>query len=247
MPSGQALLIAAVVVIVLAVIVWLATRHPTPPSGGCKTNAGDPGTCNFDKDCNSPNGACYKDAAGVCGCVCSPGYSGVHCETKGVPWNSPHCMGPNTKWPARKDKNGMCVCPPGNWAAGVDPKTGYVQCLKCAGDWGPLSGDTPCAQKWLAAQYLTQNCYTAVNYDPCAAAAEYGYVLSQTGPGGVKGSAASSGSCLGTQSCHCTSSASGATQAPCNVTGWLDPARPNEGCDPTTAERACSSYKCLYS
>ncbi len=37
--------------------------------------------CNYNKDCNYPNGRCYK-LNNKCGCVCATGYSGNHCEHK---------------------------------------------------------------------------------------------------------------------------------------------------------------------
>lgn len=33
-----------------------------------KCQLGDPGSCQLDKDCNYPNGQCYKDDNGNCGC-----------------------------------------------------------------------------------------------------------------------------------------------------------------------------------
>jgi len=139
-------MIALVCVLVLVVVAyWILRPRPAPPTPTCVSARGAPGTCDTDSDCNAPNGACQKNSEGACVCVCAPGYSGTKCQTKGIPYNSYQCMGPNKvpPNPPPGNKNGMCVCPPGSWASGVDPTTGqWVQCLGCAEGWGPLGASS---------------------------------------------------------------------------------------------------------
>lgn len=205
-------------------------------SNTCSSN--DPGTCKTNKDCNN-NGVCTKDN-GVCGCICHAGFSGVHCgESPGIPWNSPHCMGPNTQYPARKDKNGMCVCPPGEWASGISGSYGYVQCLKCASPYGPLSGSAPCTYKWGVEEYLSNTCYDQNTDEVCS---EFDYVFQEVGPNDEKGYTTPVKLCSSANSCRCSKGDAKSNRSVCQVTGYLDPNRKSEGCNDSS--RACSSYNC---
>jgi hypothetical protein len=250
--TKKQLTILAAVGIGIAVAVWLYTRNPptppTPPPPSKKCVRGDPGSCGLDSDCNFPNGQCFKNASGECGCICSPGFSGPNCEIKGIPYNSPQCMGPNTQWTPGKDKNNLCVCPPGHWASGTDPKYGFVQCLKCAGSWGPLSGSTPCSTQWGTATYLANNCHGGGSSSACD---EFNYVLGQTAGPGTSGSVNITGNC-GTDkdlnSCRCDPNNSDTNvRALCNITGWLNPSIPNnQDCSKAGDARPCGSYTCNY-
>jgi hypothetical protein len=225
------------IVIVVLVIIYYYTR----PQVGC---LGGPGsTCNLNSDCNAPHGTCFKNAEGVCGCVCKDGWSGLKCETNGIPVDSKHCMGPNTQWKARTGPGGLCECPLGNWVSGDDPTYGYVQCLKCAGGWGPLAGNTPCQQQWkTVSSASTQNCY-GPKYTSDACGSEYAEYKNQQGPNGEQSSVATVGNCAGTESCHCINPTSGATQRECKITSWINPGTTFENC--STTERPCSGYKCI--
>ena len=240
------------VVILLSIAIWYFFREGPPPQKGCKASPSDPGSCDLDVDCNAPNGQCYKDENGVCKCQCSEGFSGPNCKTSGIPYDSPHCMGPNSQWPARKDKNGLCVCPVGTWASGEDPKYGYVQCLKCGGDWGPLSGDSPCQKKWMESNLVTTNCYGPtinLNTSVCNRPDEFGFTTGQIGPNGEKGSSVySNQKCSDTEGCRCQNLkfSAGVSRPICNVSGWQNPSVTNQTCAEETGKaRPCSGYKCV--
>jgi hypothetical protein len=244
-------MIALVCVLVLVVVAyWILRPRPAPPTPTCVSARGAPGTCDTDSDCNAPNGACQKNSEGACVCVCAPGYSGAKCQTKGIPYNSYQCMGPNKvpPNPPPGNKNGMCVCPPGSWASGIDPTTGqWVQCLGCAEGWGPLGASNACTLQWKnGAVIYTNNCYQANFGEACSA--EFGQFASQTGPNGEKGGASYQGefcaatSPSGNPSCSACTAAGGSTQVGCTVSGWLNPNYPPVNCD---QQRKCSSYSCL--
>ena len=216
------------------------------PTGNKCVNTGAPGSCELDKDCNAPNGQCFKNDQGECGCVCKVGFSGKNCEIKGVPWDSPNCMGPNSQWPAKKDKDGMCVCPSENWADGQDPKFGYVQCLKCAGDWGPLAGDSPCMNKWMEKDLLGKRCISNSLTSEVAWCKEFGPLVQYPGPTGQQGTINLTKKCAGapyTNSCRCSHDSSRGT---CQVTGWLPPNTLEQTCDGSMVERPCSGYECIW-
>lgn len=230
--------------IVGVVLVYFIYQELIKKTGKCKRTA-TPGSCELDSDCNGPNGQCFKDKDGNCMCVCKPGYSGKNCEIKGIPYDSPHCMGPNSQWPPNKDKDGLCVCPAGNWADGTDPKYGYVQCLKCAGDWGPLAGKSPCASKWLVNNLVTPDCGASL-MPPAAqcAPSEFGDILKYDGPNGEKPSTQWAQQCNGPNqqnSCRCSEAS---YRSICKVTGWMEPNQKNQTCDASTQERPCTSYRC---
>lgn len=227
-----------IIVIAASIIIYYYTR---PNNKKCVS--GVAGTCAIDKDCNFPNGVCYKNDNGECGCTCAPGYSGANCAVQGIPWNSPQCMGPNTEYPPGKSPSGLCLCPPGNWASGTDPKYGFVQCLKCAGDWGPLSGNSPCSKKWTSTSTATQNCY-GPNFTGTPCTTEYPQYNSQVGPNGEKGSVTDGGNCQSSNSCRCGITGDGAYQHTCNINGWIDPTVPQPTCATSSKERQCSSYTC---
>jgi hypothetical protein len=241
-PKNIAIIFIIVFSVLSLIIYWLLK----PPSPSNKCVKGDPGTCQMDKDCNGPtNGKCFKNSQGVCGCICNPGYSGLNCQTKGIPWNSTHCMGSN-KWPARKDKNGLCVCPPGNWQSGQDPTYGYVQCLKCAFDWGPFdpSNPSPCTKQWKTANYLSNNCHGIGSSNACN---DFNYVLNETGPTNQQGAVSSLNTCPSNNSCRCDPNNQDTPgRELCQVTGWLDPTKPSDTCAGSNDERSCSSYQCYY-
>lgn len=201
------------------------------------------GGCELDSDCNAPNGQCWKNAQGQCGCVCKNGYSGDKCQTQGIPWNSPNCMGPNTQWPARKDKNNMCVCPPGNWASDTIPGYGYVQCAKCAGDYGPLAGSAACQSQWGQQNLLSNTCITDNNSNQETWCADF---LPNTTypPPGKTGNVVALGKCgalNAPNSCRCSEHAA---RAVCQVNGWVVPNGKNETCYDDNVPRQCSSYNC---
>jgi hypothetical protein len=199
-------------------------------------SASDPGTCHSNIDCNN-NGVCDKNN-GICACICDEGFSGTHCEIANVLWNSPHCMGPNTQWPARKDKNNMCVCPPGHWTSGTDSKYGYVQCLKCDGNYGPLAGNAPCTYVWNTSNYLTNDCYNQNTDKVCS---EFDYLTKYTGPNGEHAYTTPIDLCASSNACRCVSSSS---RSVCQVTGYLNPTRKSDTCSNANTSRVCSSYNC---
>lgn len=238
-------------IVLLSVITyWILNKI----NNTCSPN--DPGVCHSSADCNN-NGVCAKNN-GKCMCVCNDGYTGEHCEVRSIPWNSQHCMGPNKQWPARKDKNGMCVCPPGNWADGVDKTYGYVKCLTCAGNYGPLAGNAPCMNMWQTANYLTNDCYRDNSYLSDIGAGtnihpflkntdevcnEFKYLTHYVGPNGEKGYATPIELCK-SSFCRCNSSkANEYNRSVCQVTGYLD-STPSQTCKDANIERKCSSYNC---
>ncbi len=257
MVSVSAALVCVLVALVIAAVAYWLTRPPQPPPT-CVSNSGVPGTCNYNKDCHYPNGVCQKDSNGACVCICAPGYSGINCQTKGVPYDSYSCMGPNKSPPnppAKKDGQGLCVCPSPNWAAGKDGNGTYVQCLGCAGDWGPLGSPDACSMKWTSVQNMvTNNCYNMDGAsDPVSACvAEYGFYDKQVGPQGVHGSVSYTppnqcspaggpyASCSG-----CPPDGNTYGPIPCDVTGWMPPGAKPPTCSTTSTERPCSGYKCL--
>lgn len=228
------------VVVSVAVYVYYKTQNPVCTK--CVSDKGN-GTCETDGDCNAPNGQCWKNAAGQCGCVCSNGYSGVNCETKGIPWNSPNCMGPNSQWSAKKDKNGMCMCPNNNWASGIDPKYGYVQCLKCAGNWGPLAGSSPCSSQWGQQNVLSNTCITNNNSNQAGWCNDF-LPQTQNPPAGQTGNVTLLGKCgapSDPNSCRCAQPSS---RVVCQVNGWVEPNGKNQTCFDDNVPRNCSSYGC---
>jgi hypothetical protein len=235
------------ILVIMAIAAYYVYTHGPKPKPTCVSESGAPGTCDTDKDCHAPNGVCKKGPEGACVCDCAPGYSGTHCKTKGVPWNSYNCMGPNKTPPnpsPRKDGNGLCVCPPGHWASGIDPATRqYVQCLNCSGDWGPLGVPIACTLKWANQETVaTNNCYSQDHESQkVACGLEYGAFASETGPHGEKGGAYLAGLCDGGPPCSsCPSNKGG--QIECNLSGWVIPGKAFPTCG--TAERPCSSYTC---
>ena len=230
-----ALVVTCVVLGGAALLYWFLNQS----SGTC--SPGDPGTCQSDDDCNN-RGKCDKDSAGNCACVCDSGYSGLNCET--IKWDSPHCMGPN-KWPSKKGKDDECLCPNSNWTDGTDPTFGYVQCFKCAGNWGPLAGDVPCSDLWNTATYLSTDCYGSDKLS--VACDEYNNFTKYVGPSGQKGTVTPSNFCnSGNQmnSCKCPPGSTNSRVA-CEITSFLDPNKPSETCENSINERKCSSYRCV--
>ncbi len=260
-PSFTYAPIITVSVIVATVYVYYATTNPT---GECKSTSvngkvGDGGACELDSDCNKvdPNGQCYKNAVGVCGCRCGQGYSGSTCQIKGIPWNDPGCMGPNKQSP--KNKSGLCVCPNENWVSGTDPKYGQVQCLKCGGEgpneWGPYAATgapNACSAQWKQVNLLSDTCVYRQTTTPslyCAdVAAQY-----QTGYPNYKGDVPtvtySQQGCIGA-SCKCAGNTFEykvpSERALCTVNGWVDPSVNTQTCadKSVNTERACSGYEC---
>jgi len=222
------------IVLLSSIVYWTLNRV----SGVCSPN--DPGVCHSPADCNN-NGVCAKNN-GKCVCVCNDGYTGEHCEQQNIPWNSKNCMGPNTQWPARKDKDGMCVCPPGNWADGVDKTYGYVKCLTCAGNYGPLAGNAPCTNMWQTANYLTNNCFSKNTDEVCN---EFKYLTQYVGPNGERGYATPIELCE-SSFCRCNpSKVKGYNRSVCQVTGYLDPNVLSQTCNGANIQRKCSSYNCV--
>lgn len=231
-----------ITVAVVAIALYAYYRSMNPVTR-CVSDVNTPGSCELDTDCNAPNGQCWKNAEGVCGCVCSNGYSGPDCKTQGIPYDSPNCMGPNSQWTPGKDKNGMCVCPPGNWASGTDPKYGYVQCLKCAGNWGPLAGDAPCTYQWGQQNLLSNTCITDENNNEMGWCADFNNQVLNPPPG-KSGQVKPLGKCgalNAPNSCRCSEHSA---RALCQINGWVDPNGTNQTCYDDNVPRKCSSYGC---
>lgn len=207
----------------------------------------DPGVCHSNSHCG--NGVCVK-AGGMCQCKCNDGFFGDKCQH--IKWNSVHCMGPNTQWKARKGENDMCICPNGQWQDGITKKYGYVQCLRCAGDYGPLAGEAPCTYKWGTATYLTNDCYHQNTDEVCN---EFKHLTIYDGPNNEKGYATPTALCESSY-CRCNSTRSShisahvnatntSNRSVCQVTGYLDPTIPSlQTCDSANNTRKCSSYNC---
>lgn len=253
--------LVAPIVTILIILAAIMMYKKIDSSSSCSSPkyGGAPGSCELDADCNGANnaGLCVKyfnpiTGKSVCQCKCKYGWSGPNCETKGIPWNSPNCMGSN-KQPARKDKNGMCVCPEGNWMPVNDSKIGMVQCGACAGVWGPDSATgapNACTAQWNTIDLPTNDCW-APNSNPTCDSSQFPSYFQYTGPGGVKPSATLKNSCPeSVQSCRCQisgESGGGAltNRAICAVTSWIDPN--NKGvqtCKDFDIERQCDSYNC---
>lgn len=243
--KNNVLIISIVVIFVIAIAIVLHYLWFNPNPKGCE-NYGQPGSCSLNSDCNYPNGTCNKDSQNNCTCTCAEGFFGTDCATKGVPWNSGNCMGPNTQFngPARKGDNGQCVCPPGSWVSGTDSKYGFVQCFGCGETYGPYSGDKMCTLEWGNFDISTQNCYTiehAKAQDPCQY--EYNNIFTaEIGPGNTRGSVQAMRTCSSGESCHCGANLPGATQIVCGALGWVDPTVTYPKCD--SNERPCPSYQC---
>jgi len=228
-------IIVSVIFIGNIVIYWFINRQSTDCSSG------DPGTCISANDCTN-NGKCVKDGEGNCACVCDPDYTGQNCEK--IKWDSSHCMGPNSKWPSRKGENNECLCPNDNWTDGTDPTFGYVKCLGCAGNWGPLDGESPCSGIWNTSDYLSTDCYNADKKS--VACDEYNNLIKYASPSGQNGSISALNFCDSTSqlnSCRCPKGSIN-SRAICEVTGYLDPNKLKETCENSINERQCSSYNC---
>ena len=244
LPSNITILIGVVVISIIVLLFW---KNPDPPSGKC--SLGDAGSCNMDSDCGGPKqGKCYKDKNGSCECVCNVGYSGKNCQIAGIPWNSPHCMGNNKQTPG-KDKDGMCICPPGKWKSVTDaPGIGYVQCYSCVSGYGPFpyenKADT-CELEWGQANYLSNDCHPQSSGHACDEFSDY---AKMQGPGNQQGSIKIGGVCNGTQldSCRCDSKVKGSySRDVCSVVGWLQKNRSTtETCELAVPARPCNSYAC---
>ena len=240
--------IATVIILGVGILIyWKLYDGPkrcmSPKQGGVL------GSCNLDTDCNSANkaGTCAHTSADTCGCYCSDGWSGPNCETKGVPWNDPHCMGPNSQSP--RNKSGECVCPNANWASGNDPKFGYVQCLNCSGTgsdkWGPApstGGDSVCTDKWKSIVLSTNNCYRP----DTSSCDEFNYYLKNKGPNGEAPIVSATGLCNNSPtSCNCKYTGVSGHQTSCAINAWIDPSIPTLNCADLSKERPCQSYQCL--
>ena len=249
--SPNAVLIVLVLV-VIAVVAWV--YWPSKPGKKCVSALGATGDCESDSDCAN-GGHCKKDSTGKCVCVCAPGYSGPTCGITGVPVDSYNCMGlnqvpPNPAPGSTGSPNNLCVCPPGNWVSGTDSTGQYVQCLKCADNWGPIDADDACTMQWTTDQQIaTKNCYTLVGDpgDPCIA--EYDtYAQDTGGPGGAHGSVSTlgAGPCwLGAAAAcsSCPGETSNWARFGCSITGWTPPNADLPTCASEGA-RKCSSYSC---
>ena len=241
-------------VIAATIYVYWKTNTPTKK---CVSTTGEVGVCELDSDCNKvdPKAQCYKDAAGACGCRCSPGYSGTTCQIKGIPWNDPSCMGPNKQSP--KNKSGLCVCPDGNWESGTTGSGQYVQCLKCggSGEWGPYAATgapNACTGQWKNLNLVSDTCVYRQTSNPslfCEDLAnkyQTGYPNSQ---GDIPTVKLADQVCIG-ESCKCSGN-NYQLKIPtgrglCSVTGWIEPTITAQTCNSPgiNSERACSSYQC---
>lgn len=254
--------IVTVSVVAITIYVYYKSHHNTK----CKSsttidNKGNiaTGTCELDSDCNKvdPNGQCFKNAAGQCGCRCSHGFSGPTCEIKGIPWNDPGCMGPNKQSP--KNKFGMCVCPNENWVSGTDPKYGQVQCLKCAGsgpnEWGPYAATgapNACTAQWKQVNLISDTCVDRQTNTPSLFCADIASKYETGYPnynGTVPKVVPSGQECIGA-SCKCAGNTFQykvpSARGLCTVTGWVEPGVTSQTCQDKSVntERPCSSYQC---
>jgi hypothetical protein len=255
MASSSSAVLIVLVLVVIVVVAWI--YWPPKPGKRCVSAAGAPtGDCDYDSDCEH-GGHCTKDPTGKCVCACAPGYSGKHCETTGVPYNSYNCMGPNQVPPnpapgSTGSPNNLCVCPPGNWVSGTDSTGQYVQCLKCADNWGPINAGDACTMQWTTAQnVVTRNCYGEQNFNndfgQAVCDAEFGAYAQQTGPGNVQGSTVTQGPCSGYNQCNsCPGGYTESSTGMCTNTGWMLPSVTPVTCASVlnNPPRACSSYSC---
>jgi len=253
--------LVAPIVTVLIVLAAIMIYKKMCESSSCLSPkyGGAPGSCELDVDCNGANkgGICLKyfnpnTGVSTCKCKCNVGWSGANCDTKGIPWNSPNCMG-NNKQPAQKDKDGMCVCPNENWASVQDPILGLVQCGKCAGDWGPYSGTgaaEACTAKWNTIDLASNNCYSdnALPTSTCDASNFPSY-YKYTGPNNAAPSGVVKTACDDSyESCRCRVPGQQplASRGICAITGWVNPsAKGVQACSDINTERQCSSYNCV--
>ena len=254
-------LIAPIATIMILAGSVLMYRRLTKPDCVSFKNGGSPGSCELDKDCNIAKkaGRCMKyvnkDGSTTCKCKCAKGWSGLNCDTAGIPTGSPSCMGKN-KQTAGTDKDGMCVCPNPNWVSGNDPNIGYVQCFKCGGSgpemWGPFAatGDKDaCTSTWGQIDLADTNCY-AMGETPKCYGANFNPYIQWTGPSGQRGTVTYKSSCSGQyNSCRCLNSNGGlpadVSRPICTVNGWINKAiaQPST-CENMNTERQCSGYTC---
>jgi hypothetical protein len=245
--------IVTVLILVSAIMIYKkmceSSSCSSPKYGGA------PGSCELDTDCNGVNkaGSCIKilnpnTGKSVCQCKCKYGWSGPNCETKGIPWDSPFCMGSN-KQHARKDKNGLCVCPEGNWSP-ANTGDGMVQCGQCTPNWGPFSATgapNACTSQWSTVNLPTNDCYTGNSNATCDAS-QFPSYFQYAGPQNVNPSATLKTTCDNSDSCRCAimgESGVISRRGICSVTAWVDPN--NKGvqtCGDINTERNCTSYNC---
>lgn len=248
--------ITGIVVAATIYVYWKTTPQKKCTSTDVHGNV-TTGSCELDSDCNTvdPDGKCYKDTSGACACICSPGYSGKNCEVKGIPWNDPNCMGPNSQSP--KNQSGLCVCPSEHWQSGtVGGQT--IQCLTCQGagtsqEWGPHPASKSaqaCTAQWKQIDMVSNVCVYRQATDPTlgckdiAGQYETGFPNYQ---GVMPSVTPTKNSCIGA-SCKCSSYSKpyGTARSVCSVTGWVDPSVTAQNCQSPgiNNERACSDYQC---
>lgn len=271
--QGSFAQIATVIILGVGILIYWKMTNPvkrcTSPNKG-----GEPGSCELDVDCNSANkaGNCDKTSDGKsCQCYCAGGWSGPNCETHGIPWDSPNCMGMNSQSPKNTKPGDMCVCPNDNWASGNGPlkngKNGYVQCLKCAGEganqWGPDPSvdkdDSACTAKWQTQNLVGQNCWDGgLSMNQCMDEQRNPF-YNYTGPNGenpvftpATGSDFQLGWCGVSKYpnvCSCGPDGS-KLRGVCTTTAWIPLGTPNiGGCQDSSVinPRKCSSYTCQSS
>ena len=238
-------------------------------------NGGAVGSCELDVDCNSANkaGICAKDATGNCVCSCFNGWSGPTCKVRGVPWDSPYCMGMNPQSPKNTKPGDLCACPNDNWESGTGPikggGSGHIVCLKCSGTgsdkWGPDplvdKDDSACTAKWTTQNLLGQNCWVAGkggnNASQCVDVMK-NKMYTYPGPNGeipsFQAATSFNGSINGwcgvvsnSNVCSCGLDSNSGSRGVCIGTAWIDPSTPNIATcgDPSViAPRNCSLYTC---